>query len=339
MVLLRSRDVRRRLAIGLVAFAAGCAVFEAAFDEGGESRTFNHALHVEDEGLDCSLCHLGVEDDDRPGMPSLGGCRLCHDEPEEEGDVDLAAPYFDAEGNYTNALFSTLAEEVIFSHLAHVEAELDCAECHGDVLADPTLDASVGVTMAECSSCHEERGAPNDCTVCHSEIDRDWKPQSHHLGWTSAHGPASLAREGGVAGDCQLCHQESTCTSCHLENPPEDHTNFWRRRGHGAFVALDRSRCTTCHTRDTCEACHSVTQPVSHMGAWGGRRSLHCGSCHLPTLREEGCYLCHKGAPSHKLAAPQPPNHVPGMDCRQCHGKGAPLPHFDNGDACSACHQ
>ena len=85
--------------------------------------------------------------------------------------------------------------------------------------------------------------------------------------------------------------------------------------------------------------CHSQTPPVNHVGQWGGRRSLHCGSCHLPGLREEGCYLCHKGAPSHKSATPLPPDHLPGMDCRQCHGVSIRLPHFDNSDACSACHK
>lgn len=349
MVLLRIRRsgspvTRQRLVIGAVALAAGCAVFEATFDDGTEKRKFDHAYHVDEEGLDCTSCHMGAEDDDRPGMPALGLCRLCHEEPEEpaegeEPEPDLTAGYFDEEGAYAREPFSKLAEEVIFSHLGHVEAGVDCASCHGDLLAEAEYDASVGVTMAECSSCHEESGAPNDCTVCHSEIDRDWKPVSHYHGWTTAHGPASLAREAGVANDCQLCHVESNCTSCHLENPPADHTNYWRRRGHGAFVALDRTRCYTCHKRDACEECHSITQPVNHVGAWGGRRSLHCGSCHLPSLREEGCYVCHKGAPSHKLASPQPPDHVPGMDCRACHGKGAPLPHFDNGDACSACHQ
>jgi hypothetical protein len=27
------------------------------------------------------------------------------------------------------------------------------------------------------------------------------------------------------------------------------------------------------------------------------------------------------------------------MNCRQCHGHGAPLPHPDKGDSCTACHK
>jgi hypothetical protein len=27
------------------------------------------------------------------------------------------------------------------------------------------------------------------------------------------------------------------------------------------------------------------------------------------------------------------------MNCRQCHGMTAPLPHVDKGDDCNACHR
>lgn len=338
MVLLRSSLVGRRLLAGTLALAAGCAVFLRPFDGRSAERSFNHRLHVEGEGLDCAACHVGVEDDDRPGMPVLAQCRLCHEEPEQEGGPDLTEGYFDETGAFAHAPFSTLPDEVVFSHLGHVTAGVECAACHGDVIADARLGPSVSVPMGRCTECHERTGTANECATCHEEISKDWAPPSHAHGWTQAHGPAALAREG-VAGSCQLCHVETSCTSCHLETPPADHTNYWRRRGHGGFASLDRTRCFTCHRRDSCEECHSTTAPVNHVGQWGGRRSVHCGSCHLPTARDEGCYLCHQGAPSHAQATPLPPDHTSGMNCRQCHGLGAPLPHFDNGDACSACHK
>jgi hypothetical protein len=43
--------------------------------------------------------------------------------------------------------------------------------------------------------------------------------------------------------------------------------------------------------------------------------------------------------PSHSTAAPQPPSHSPGMNCRQCHGISAPLPHVTKGEDCNICHQ
>jgi hypothetical protein len=55
-------------------------------------------------------------------------------------------------------------------------------------------------------------------------------------------------------------------------------------------------------------------------------------------LQGDSCFVCHKGTPSHLMAAPKPPNHSPAMDCRSCHGLSEPLPHFDNGDDCNTCH-
>jgi hypothetical protein len=55
-------------------------------------------------------------------------------------------------------------------------------------------------------------------------------------------------------------------------------------------------------------------------------------------LSSTSCGVCHKGTPSHALATPLPPDHVPGMNCRMCHGNGQPLPHVDNGDSCTLCH-
>jgi hypothetical protein len=151
------------------------------------------------------------------------------------------------------------------------------------------------------------------------------------------HGETARARLPGAATDCALCHEESSCTSCHLSEPPRDHTQFWRRRGHAQIAAFDRQSCATCHDSDSCDRCHAEARPASHTARWGGVRNDHCFSCHLP-LRAEGCFTCHKQAGSHAQAPPRPSDHFPGMDCRQCHGRTAPLPHADDGTDCTVCH-
>jgi hypothetical protein len=156
--------------------------------------------------------------------------------------------------------------------------------------------------------------------------------------WLKVHGDVARAHAGGTSEDCTLCHSENSCSECHLTQMPPSHTNFWRRRGHGQIAAFDRDDCSTCHQPDACNRCHEQALPVSHRGTWGGTRSTHCFSCHFP-LRAEGCFTCHKDANSHQLATPLPANHFPGMDCRQCHGLTAPLPHVDNGTDCEACHR
>lgn len=344
MVLLSDAPSRRRIlpwvagTVGCI--VAGCVLIDEIVGVEAEQHGFDHHRHVVEEGLDCVACHLGAEDTDRPGMPVLAQCRLCHDEPEEPGALDPVAEPFDADGKWARAHFSSLSAEVVFSHGQHVQAGVDCADCHGAVGESTSLDASVAVTMAECVVCHERDGsAEEECSTCHTVVDRSWAPPSHDHGWDLAHGPIALAGVGATTDSCRLCHEERTCSACHLRNPPRDHTNAWRRRGHAAGAILDRARCSACHRDDYCQRCHESTPPSSHVGAWGGRKSRHCLACHLPWSREEGCAVCHLGTPSHNLATPLPSDHTPGMDCRQCHGLTAPLPHVDNGDSCSACHR
>jgi hypothetical protein len=177
-----------------------------------------------------------------------------------------------------------------------------------------------------------------DCATCHRTIDRDWRPPSHGANWTRGHGASYLAKGEATTDRCSLCHAESSCSSCHEDSPPESHTNHFRGRGHGFLASLDRDRCSTCHQTDSCDRCHRETEPKSHFAAsWGGTTSKHCLVCHFP-LQAENCSVCHEDAASHALAPPKPPDHSPGMNCLQCHGLTAPLPHATKGDDCNACH-
>jgi hypothetical protein len=101
---------------------------------------------------------------------------------------------------------------------------------------------------------------------------------------------------------------------------------------------IDRDNCAACHRSDSCDRCHQETLPRNHTGMWGGTVSNHCLTCHFP-LQAEACSTCHKATPSH-LATPKPsvPPHHPAMNCRQCHGVTASLPHAEKGDNCNLCH-
>ena len=108
---------------------------------------------------------------------------------------------------------------------------------------------------------------------------------------------------------------------------------------------MDRQGCAVCHEPDSCDRCHAEVLPMNHRGLWGAPQDSHCLSCHFP-LQSEGCIVCHKDAASHLLATPLPlnplppiPPHNPAMNCRQCHGISAPLPHMDKGDECTLCHR
>jgi hypothetical protein len=57
---------------------AGCYFVDRLGSDEDEGPRFSHRIHVEDQGLDCSDCHVGAEDSDEPGMPVAMQCALCH---------------------------------------------------------------------------------------------------------------------------------------------------------------------------------------------------------------------------------------------------------------------
>ena len=338
MALLSWKGTRARpAALALLAAAlTGCALFEA-FDGREKRFAFSHRIHVTDEGLDCASCHVGAESTDEPGMPKAAQCALCHDDLDAEKPPERQVGALFADKKFAAAHAGALYDELVFSHQRHVAAEIECATCHAGIETnEDVLDLSTW-RMSACTSCHAERGTPNECATCHSTIREDVPPPSHDQLWLRRHGQVVCNRGDATSDDCSMCHTEASCVSCHLEVPPANHTNHWRMKGHGVTAALDRQSCATCHTEESCASCHAEVQPMSHTAGWGAPRDRHCLSCHIP-LQGESCFVCHQGTPSHALATPKPPDHTPAMNCRMCHGVGQPLPHVDNGDNCNLCH-
>ena len=333
MALLGRSDRRSRIALAaMLLSAAGCMFLEQREAE-DTGPTFSHAIHVE-EGLDCSDCH-GDAAEGEPSMPVEAQCQLCHAEldaekPPETHAATLMAARASRVGPWEDG-------DVIFAHPAHLAAGLECGACHAGIESSERVLPDGRLTMDDCMQCHADRGAPNECATCHTEIRADLAPPSHALNWSKVHGQAARAHGEQRTDRCSLCHKENECITCHTQELPESHTNFWRLRGHGVAASMDRQSCAVCHREDSCSACHAEVAPLSHGGMWGGAQSTHCLSCHFP-LQGESCFVCHKSTPSHQLAPPKPPDHTPGMNCTMCHGNGAPLTHVDKGDNCNQCH-
>jgi hypothetical protein len=270
---------------------------------------------------------------------------LCHEEidADKPREKTVAAFLVDGKPTWLRARPDVYSDEmeVKFSHARHIEAEVDCDACHAAVMEDKGPGLRIRGGKVSCMQCHAKTKLGNDCAVCHRTLRVDQPPRDHGVGWKRMHGAHSERMIKGTGETtCAQCHQEQSCTGCHQTEKPADHTNYWRQRGHGVMVSLDRSRCATCHRSDFCNRCHMHTEPRSHRGAWGSPQNTHCNACHLP-LQGTGCYTCHKATPSHLQATPMPPGHLPSMNCRQCHGPGltAPLPHFDPGTTCTSCHK
>jgi hypothetical protein len=318
----------------LFLFLAGCVLARFRSDEG---LAFSHARHVQEEQLECAMCHEDLALADKPGMPPVDACLLCHEELDaEKPEAERVAALF-VEDVFPAAHVSALDDEVVFSHLRHVEAEVACSACHAGIEGNERVDDELAVPMARCVECHTEEEQPAACATCHSVIDQAWPPPSHALDWQRAHGPLARSGSQAPAESCALCHREDTCAACHRVEEPQSHTHGFRLKGHGLLARMDRESCAVCHEPSSCEACHAEAKPMSHGGMWGGTKSVHCLGCHTP-LEQNGCNVCHKATPSHALAPPKPDWHDPAMNCTGCHGRGEPLPHVDNGENCNLCH-
>lgn len=318
----------------MAASAAGCMLFS------GEPRekpfAFPHRVHVE-QGLECADCHPGATGGDTPGMPAPAQCQLCHNEIDAKKPPEKqVATLFD--GNTFKATHAShLADEVSFSHKRHAGGDTACSACHAGIETSDRIGTEMHISMPQCTQCHADRKVANDCATCHKEIRQDVMPQSHEHNWKKLHGQVVRMDTGALADRCSLCHTESRCVRCHLDEPPASHNNFWRLHGHAVAATLDRQNCAACHRPDSCERCHQQVLPQSHVGLWGSPKDTHCLTCHFP-LSANSCVVCHKGTPSHDTAAPMPSWHNAGMNCRQCHGVTQPLPHVDNGSVCTMCH-
>ena len=114
--------------------------------------------------------------------------------------------------------------------------------------------------------------------------------EEHRYDWRKFHGREFLSSPQ----DCLNCHtEERFCVRCHEDVKPGDHTEFWRRAGHGAKGRYERN-CVACHTEDSCSGCHEISPPRSHTTNWGYPDFAHCKeACHKP-LASSTCYTCHK---------------------------------------------
>ena len=264
---------------------------------------------------------------------------LCHEDLDEEKPPEKQVASLFVDGEYVATRASALSDEVRFSHMQHANSDQECSACHVGIETSERIGPEMRSSMDACSKCHESKGMPTTCASCHTEIDENWAPPEHAHEWRALHGAVYRSQPETNSGRCTLCHTESSCTACHQQEAPQSHNNYWRRRGHGVASSIDRSSCATCHRTDFCDRCHAEATPLSHMGMWGSTQNNHCQVCHFP-LNDTSCIVCHKGTPSHGLAAPRPPPpHPPaGSNCRQCHGITAPLPHPDPGIDCNFCH-
>jgi Zn finger protein HypA/HybF involved in hydrogenase expression len=133
---------------------------------------YNHKIHVEEAELECTDCHVYVEELASATIPSIEICQDCHgDEPiSESPEEEKLLQYIEEEREIPWKRIYEVPDHVYFSHRRHVViGELECRECHGNMpeLTAPAPNQFLRLTMDNCMDCHKQHKVTNDCLACH----------------------------------------------------------------------------------------------------------------------------------------------------------------------------
>jgi len=130
---------------------------------------FAHKVHL-GNGMQCTDCHVGVDQGPDARIPSVNFCMTCHqviatDKPEIK---KVAA--FRSRGEdipWQRVYGFERSAHVRFNHAPHIRAGVDCSVCHGDMRQQTVAERKVDHTMGFCTNCHRQKNVSVDCVTCH----------------------------------------------------------------------------------------------------------------------------------------------------------------------------
>jgi hypothetical protein len=166
---------------------------------------FSHAHHVGDLGLDCRMCHTGVERAAFAGVPATHVCMTCHSRIWTNAGMLAPVRKSLAAGRPLHwQRVNRLPDYVFFDHSIHVAKGIGCSSCHGPVQTMALMRQAQPLTMGWCLECHR-----------HVEHYIRPKDQVFNMSWRAppnqdAHG-RELMREYHIhtthLTDCSTCHR------------------------------------------------------------------------------------------------------------------------------------
>ena len=134
---------------------------------------FPHTIHAGDNEIHCEYCHFSASRSVDAGIPGLNVCMGCHypsgvplvgaDKPE----VQKILSYWQAGQPVPWVRVYDLPDHAHFPHMMHVNAEVECQECHGPVEEMEEVYQYTSLRMGWCLDCHMENDVRRDCFVCH----------------------------------------------------------------------------------------------------------------------------------------------------------------------------
>lgn len=129
---------------------------------------FSHKLHAGDKGVPCQYCHSSARRSISAGIPSLNTCMGCHRlVATERPNIKIVTDHYKKNEPIEWVKVHDLPDFVRFSHKVHVNAKLECQECHGQVQEMDVVEQQAPLQMGWCIGCHTQRHAKMDCIACH----------------------------------------------------------------------------------------------------------------------------------------------------------------------------
>jgi hypothetical protein len=134
---------------------------------------FPHDVHAGTYQVPCMYCHSSADRSPAAGIPSVQVCAGCHipggmpliaaDRPE----IQKLIGYWERQEPIPWERIHNLPDHVRFTHMMHINAGVQCSQCHGPVETMAEIRQVSSLQMGWCIDCHRQRGARTDCSVCH----------------------------------------------------------------------------------------------------------------------------------------------------------------------------
>ena len=165
---------------------------------------FSHLHHVAEIGLDCRMCHTGVEKAAFAGLPSTHICMTCHSQIWTNAAMLAPVRQSLASGEPLHwTRVNRLPDYVFFDHSIHVAKGVGCSTCHGAVDRMALMRQQQPLTMGWCLSCHR-----------HPEQNLRPREEVFDMSWTP---PRDQEQRGLELMRRYLIHPDhlTDCSTCH----------------------------------------------------------------------------------------------------------------------------
>jgi hypothetical protein len=178
----RGEAVLKRVGLGglAVAFAAaliGCETTNQDYQP-AQPIVYSHAVHAGDLQIPCQYCHYGAERGRFAGIPPAIICMNCHAQVQKEHpEVVKISQAIDNDELISWVRVHRIPDHAYFNHRAHIDADVACQTCHGNIQEMALVKQDAPLTMGWCLDCHRQQPLASgeaaqanrltDCATCH----------------------------------------------------------------------------------------------------------------------------------------------------------------------------